>query len=104
METKIRKGNTSRYPGVYWHTTARAWVSRYRYRYIGQFDVEEEAFQAYMKHRKKVEGLHNIPTNYMALWASAWRIMCLRESVKVQEAHALMFSGGKTLLWSFNRG
>ena len=53
MQNLDKSNATSRYPGVYWHKAKKKWATGYyigdkRY-HIGNFDTEQDAFDAYRK-------------------------------------------------------
>lgn len=58
---KDRTNNSSRYPGVCWHKAANKWMANIRIdgkvKYLGLYEIEEEAFDAYMNALKDINEL-----------------------------------------------
>ncbi len=44
---------TSRYRGVHYHKPVQKWVAKYKGKYLGAFDTEEEAHEAYLTEARK---------------------------------------------------
>lgn len=51
MQKSNRKNKSSKFPGVYWHKAANKWQAQImitgKYKYLGIFTTEVEAFEAY---------------------------------------------------------
>jgi hypothetical protein len=59
LQPAQRRGNTSGYPGVYWHRQGRRWSAQLQDRgrrfHLGLFDTPEAAYAVYVEAKARVE-------------------------------------------------
>jgi len=60
LKGKKRKGTSSKYKGVSWDKSRNKWIAHINCKFIGRYETEEEAYNAYLNKKEEIFKLNNV--------------------------------------------